>query len=84
MDRHIVHEPEVMEDIELPTWHKNLVTIQARLINKVQKLLQAVAERHCQEPPKGNTATEIPNGSFVVVKYLTGSKTDHQQNYILP
>ena len=73
LDRHIVHEPEVIEDIELPAWHKTLVDIQAKLINKVQKLLQAVAERHCQEHPKGDTPIEFPNGSFVVVKYLTGA-----------
>jgi len=71
LDRHIVHEPEVIEDIELPAWHKTLVDIQAKLINKVQKLLQA--ERHCQELPKGKTTIKFPNGFFVVVKYLTGS-----------
>ena len=73
LDRHIVHEPAVMEDIELPTWHRNLVVIQAKLINKVQKILQAVAERHCRNNPTGKTTAEFPNGSFVVVKYLTGS-----------
>ena len=73
LDRHIVHEPVVMEDIELPTWHRNLVVIQAQLIKKVQELLKAVEEKHCQDNPTGKISAEFPNGSFVVIKYLSGS-----------
>ena len=73
LDRHIVHEPIAMETIELPEWHKNLVKVQAQLIDKVQKLLKAAEEQHCQNNPVGQPVAEFPNGSFVTVKYLTGA-----------
>ena len=73
LDRHIVHEPIAMETIELPEWHKNLVKVQAQLIDKVQKLLKAAEEQHCKNNPVGQPVAEFPNGSFVTVKYLTGA-----------
>ena len=73
LDRHIVHEPATMQDIELPAWHANLVAKQAQLIMKVQNLLQEVEKQHCEKNPTEGPKTDFPNGSFVVVKYLSGT-----------
>ena len=73
LDRHIVHEPVELEDIALPDWHKNLVKVQAKLITKVQSLLAAVENLHCEKNPKNGPVTEFPNGSYVTVKYLSGT-----------
>ena len=72
LDRHIVHDPKVLDDIELPEWHQILVNKQALIIDKVQKLLIAVAEEHCQNNPIKDPIPDFPNGSFVTVKYLSG------------
>ena len=72
LDRHIVHEPANMDNIELPAWHQTLVDKQAMLIDKVQKLLKSVADKHCQDNPVKDPLPDFPNGSFVTVKYLSG------------
>ena len=70
LDRHIVHEPSPMEEIELPAWHQKMVSMQEKLISKVQALLQKVADEHCKDNPAEEEVTKFPNGSFVVIKYL--------------
>jgi hypothetical protein len=62
-----------MEDIELPEWHQKMVDMQAKLIHKVQNLLQKVAAEHCKNNPPEEDVKQFPNGSFVLVKYLSGT-----------
>ena len=73
LDRHIVHEPSPMEEIQLPAWHQKLVDMQAKIILKVQTLLQKAEEEHCKDNPSEDEITKFPNGSFVLVKYLSGT-----------
>ena len=73
LDRHILHAPSPMEEIELPEWHQELVDIQAKLILKVQEMLHKVAIAHCENNPREEDKLQYPNGSFVVVKYLSGN-----------
>ena len=73
LDRHTVHAPSPTGEIELLPWHQNLVTMQEKLIIKVQKLFQKVADEHGKNNPKEDDKTKFPNGSFAVVKYLSGT-----------
>ena len=73
LDRHIVHEPSPLEEIELPAWHQTLVDMQAKLILKVQELLQKAEADHCRNNPPKEDVTQFPKGSFVLVKYLSGT-----------
>ena len=76
LDRHIVHAPSPMAEIELLPWHQNLVKMQEKLITQVQELLQAVADKHCENNPKEEEKVKFPNGSFVVLLYL--AKENHR------
>ena len=75
LDQHIIHDPPAFEDVELPAWHRKLVDMQETLITRVQEVLKKAAEEHCRDKGKvPETQTpQFPNGSFVTVKYLSGT-----------
>ena len=72
LDRHIIHEPQERDVVQLPQWHKDVVEMQAVLIAGVQKLLMDVDEAHRKKRQRPGQITSYLPGSYVLVQHVNG------------